>query len=133
MTTDHHSISHPVTTPSNHTYWAHPLAAIFNHTFIFLSPNCKCKRNVRLKIVASGCDQSVCPVGVVAGCGHWVGLNDDQWSCVFKTSLPCFHSSFQLHHDQLSTLHRISFFQKKIFVRYMCLHCSSRPAMQQCT
>ena len=31
------------------------------------------KRNVRLKIVASGCDQCVWPVGVVAGCGHWVG------------------------------------------------------------
>ena len=32
-----------------------------------------CKRNVRLKIVASGCDQCVWPVGVVTGCGHWVG------------------------------------------------------------
>ena len=28
------------------------------------------------------------------------------------TSLPCFHSLFQLHHDQSSTLHRISFFPK---------------------
>ena len=33
----------------------------------------KCKRNVRMKIVASGCDQCVWPVGVVTGCGHWVG------------------------------------------------------------
>ena len=33
----------------------------------------KCKRNVRMKIVASGCDQCMWPVGVVAGCGHWVG------------------------------------------------------------
>ena len=31
------------------------------------------KRNVRMKIVASECDQCVWPVGVVAGCGHWVG------------------------------------------------------------
>ena len=52
------------------------------------------KRNVRLNIVASGCDQSVWPIGVVAGCGHWGTLNDDQWSRVFKTSLPCFHSFF---------------------------------------
>ena len=34
---------------------------------------CTKKRNVRLKIVAIGCDQCVWPVGVVAGCGHWVG------------------------------------------------------------
>ena len=33
----------------------------------------KCKRNVRMKIVASGYDQCVWPVGVVAECGHWVG------------------------------------------------------------
>ena len=33
-----------------------------------------CKRNVRLKIVASECDQCVWPVGVVAGYGHWVGI-----------------------------------------------------------
>ena len=26
-----------------------------------------------MKNVASGCDQCVWPVGVVAGCGHWVG------------------------------------------------------------
>ena len=32
-----------------------------------------CKRNVRLKIVVSGCDQCVWPVGVVAGYGHRVG------------------------------------------------------------
>ena len=31
------------------------------------------KRNVRLKNVASGCDKCVWPVGVIAGCGHWVG------------------------------------------------------------
>ena len=31
------------------------------------------KRNVRMKIVASESDQCVWPVGVVAGCGHWVG------------------------------------------------------------
>ena len=33
----------------------------------------KCKRNIRLKMVASECDRSVWPVGVVTVCGHWVG------------------------------------------------------------
>ena len=33
----------------------------------------KYKRNVRLKIVASGCDYCMRGVGVVAGYGHWVG------------------------------------------------------------
>ena len=39
-------------------------------------------RNVRLKNVASGCDQCMWPVSVVAGCGYSLGgaLNDDQWS-----------------------------------------------------
>ena len=36
-------------------------------------------------------------------------LNDNQSSCVFKTSLPCCRS------DQSSTLHRISFFCKNVF------------------
>ena len=61
----------------------------FFQTYIsFFSPNFKVqnKRNVKLNIVASGCDQSVWPIGVVAGCGHWGTLNDDQWSRVFKTS-----------------------------------------------
>ena len=31
------------------------------------------KINVWFKIVANGRDQCVWPVGVVAGCGHWVG------------------------------------------------------------
>ena len=65
----------------------------FFKTYIsFFSPNFKVqnKRNVKLNIVASGCDQSVWPIGVVAGCGHWGTLNDDQWSRVFKTSLPFF-------------------------------------------
>ena len=35
--------------------------------------------------MASGCDQCVRPVGVVAGCGLWLwslggALDDDQWS-----------------------------------------------------
>ena len=34
--------------------------------------NFKCKRNVRLKIVAIGCDQCMWPVGVVGECGHWL-------------------------------------------------------------
>ena len=65
---------HPVTTPTGHTLWSHTLATIFNLTFLlhFIKFGEK-KRNVRLKIVASGCDQSVWPVGVVTGCGHWVG------------------------------------------------------------
>ena len=65
----------------------------FFKTYIsFFSPNFKVqnKRNVKLNIVASGCDQSMWPIGVVAGCGHWGTLNDDQWSRVFKTSLPFF-------------------------------------------
>ena len=65
----------------------------FLKTYIsFFSPNFKVqnKRNVKLNIVASGCDQSVWPIGVVAGCGHLGTLNDDQWSRVFKTSLPFF-------------------------------------------
>ena len=33
----------------------------------------KYKINARLKIVASGCDQGVWAVGVVAGHGHWLG------------------------------------------------------------
>ena len=40
------------------------------------SIHCACyaiSENVRLKIVASGCDQCVWVVGVVAGHGHWVG------------------------------------------------------------
>ena len=41
------------------------------HVFKNLGQLLNCKRNVRLKIVASGCDQCVWPVGVVAGCGHW--------------------------------------------------------------
>ena len=40
-----------------------------------------CKRNVRLKIVASRCDQCVWVVGVVAGSGHWYGIERcDQWT-----------------------------------------------------
>ena len=31
------------------------------------------ERNIRFKIVASGCDQCIWPVGVVLECGHWVG------------------------------------------------------------
>ena len=41
-------------------------------------------------------------------------MNDDQWSCVFKTSLPCFHSFFSSYIT--STLHRIAFFPKMFFV-----------------
>ena len=45
----------------------------FQPDISFFGQILNCKRNVRLKIVASGCDQCVWPVGVVAGCGHWVG------------------------------------------------------------
>ena len=34
------------------------------------------------------------------------------------TSLPCFHTFFQLHHDQSSSLQSISFFSKNVFVCY---------------
>ena len=58
--------------------------------------------------MASGCDQRVWAVGVVAGHGHWVG---DVISVCLKlsnlTSLSCFHYFFQLHHDPSSTLHHI--------------------------
>ena len=130
MTTDHHSMSHPVTTPSDHTYWPHaliiPTSHNFNLTFLFSLQILKCKRNVRLKIVASGCDQSVWPVGVVAGCGRWVWslggtLNDDQWSYVFffKTSLPCFHSFFNYITINHQPYIAFNFLQKNVlFVIY---------------
>ena len=38
---------------------------LYTYTHIFDQ-----KRNVRLKIVASGCDQCMWPVGVVVGYGH---------------------------------------------------------------
>ena len=49
----------------------------------------KCKRNVRMKIVASGYDQCVWPVRVASRCGRWVWslggtLNDISGQCVFK-------------------------------------------------
>ena len=47
-------------------------ATIFSLTFLF-GQILSCKRNVRLKNVASGCDQCAWSVGVVAGHGHWVG------------------------------------------------------------
>ena len=77
MTTGCHSMSDPVTTPSDHTNWPHALITPTSHNFkpyiSFTVFNFGPERNVRFKIVASGCDQCMWPVGVVAGCGHWVG------------------------------------------------------------
>ena len=43
----------------------------FKHTLAtdFLN----CRRNIKLKVVASGCDQCMWPVGVVTGYDYWVG------------------------------------------------------------
>ena len=66
---------HPVTTPRDHTYWPHALITPTSHifqpyiSFFSLKNVKKCK----VENVASGCDQRVWQVGVVAGCGHWVG------------------------------------------------------------
>ena len=38
------------------------------------------------------------------------------------TSLPCFHSFFQLHHDQSSSLHHISLFSK-MFLFLFVIYC----------
>ena len=55
--------------------WKHGSVSGYNkQTYIsFFGKILNCKRNVRLKIVASGCNQCVWAVGVVAGHGHWVG------------------------------------------------------------
>ena len=78
MTTGYHLMYDPVTTPSDYTYCPHALITPTSHNFkpyiSFWAKIENCKRNVRLKIVASGCDQCVWPAGVVTGCGHWVGL-----------------------------------------------------------
>ena len=101
----HTRSTNAATTPTAHTHLSHPLAAIFNLIlFLFFF---YCKRNVRWKIVPTGCNKCVWEVGVVAACGD----------CVFKTSLPCCHSFFSyIHHDQSSTLHRISFFCQNVFL-----------------
>ena len=39
------------------------------------------------------------------------------------TTLPCFHTFFQLHHDQSSSLHRISFFPKMVLFVISVLFC----------
>ena len=87
------------------------------------------KRNVRMKIVASGCDQCVWPVGVVAGCGCWVwslgrALNDvisARGQCVLLsnlTSLPCFHTFFSYITINHQPYIAFNFFQKCIFVLF---------------
>ena len=54
-------------------YWPHALITPTSHIFQPYIKNClnifEGKRNVRLKNVASGRDQCVWPVGVVAGWG----------------------------------------------------------------
>ena len=66
-------------------------------------------------------------------CGRWVWslggtLNDDQWSCVFKTFLPCFHSFFSyitINHQPLIAfvLLFFFFFQKSFCLFYVDLDC----------
>ena len=46
---------------------------IYRHPCILLHFKTLQKRSVRMKNAASGFDQCVRPVGVVAGYGHWVG------------------------------------------------------------
>ena len=53
--------THTLITPTSHN---------FQPYISFTVQKFSQKRNVRLKIVASGCDQWVWPVGVVVGCGH---------------------------------------------------------------
>ena len=67
MTTGCHSMSDPVTTPRDHTFWPHalitPTSQNFKPFISFWAKIENCKRTVMLKIVASGCDQYVRPVG----------------------------------------------------------------------
>ena len=56
---------------SEHIFPSHNTLHILHFYSLFYILNCK--RNVRLKIVASGCDQCLWPVGVVSGHGHWIG------------------------------------------------------------
>ena len=76
INTSFHSMSDPVSTPRDHTYRPHALITPTSHNFktyiSFTVFNFGAERNVRFKIVASGCDQCVLPVGVVPVCGHWV-------------------------------------------------------------
>ena len=75
----------------------------------------------------------------VLWCGRWVwslgwALNDMiSGQCVLKlsnlTSLPCFRTFFQLHHDQSSSLHHTSFF----FQKYFCLLLRAKQAPTNCT
>ena len=73
MTTGFHSMSDPVTTPSDHNYWPHalitpvPTSHNFQPYISFTVFNFSPERNLRFKIVASGCDQCVWPVDVVTG------------------------------------------------------------------
>ena len=61
--------------------------------------------------MANRCDQCVWPVGVVTGYGHLgEALNDVISGQCVLTSIPCFYTFFQLHHDQSSSLYCISFF-----------------------
>ena len=48
-----------------------PTSHIFQPYISFFSS--KNLKKCKVEKVASGCDQCVWPVGVVAGCGHWVG------------------------------------------------------------
>ena len=123
LTINHHSMPHPVTTPSDHTYWRHALITPTSHIFKPYISFFWCKRNVRLKIVASGCDQCVWAVGVVTG---W---DIESWLVVRLinlTSLPCFRTFFQLHHGQSSTLHSMSFFQTNFVVVISVLFLSTK-------
>ena len=65
MTTGCHSTSDPVTTPSDHNYWQLALITPTSHNFQPYISSILAQRNVRFKIVASGCDQCVWPVCVV--------------------------------------------------------------------
>ena len=73
LTTDHDSMPHPVTTPSDHTYWAHTLIPPTSHIFqpYISSFFPSFLRNVKDRLVGmiSVC---VCAVVVVAGCGYCV-------------------------------------------------------------
>ena len=114
MTTDCHSMSDPVTTPSDHTYWSHALISPTSHNFkpyiSFWAKIESCTRNVRLKLWL---------VGVASRCGRWVWslsrtLNDNQRSCLWHPTLLSFF--FQLHHDQSSALHHTIFLKNVFFI-----------------
>ena len=87
---------------SDHTHWPQFSAL---HFFVV-------KTYVRLKIVASGCNQ-------------WVGLwmTGSPHKISNSTSLPCFKYLLQADHNQSSSLHRISFFHKICLFVISALFC----------